>query len=85
MLQLVSEKQPGLLNSASFERQTDELRREAAREQIEELIRVNGLDCLTPTQLTTTAQADLELLRQGSGLDENAWEECLQSFGAKGT
>ena len=85
VLQLVSEKQPGLLNSASFERQTDELRREAAREQIEELIRVNGLDGLTPSQLTATAQADLELLRQGSGLDENAWDECLQSFGAKGT
>jgi polyferredoxin len=84
VLQLVSEKQPGLLNSASFERQTDELRREAAREQIEELIRVNGLDGLTPSQLTATAQADLELLRQGSGLDDKAWEECLQSFGAKG-
>ena len=24
-------------------------------------------------------------MRQGSGLDDSAWEECLQSFGAKGT
>ena len=69
------------LNGSLLEQEASELRCAATRERIEELMRVSGLAVIDRNGLSATTETALDRLRQSSGLSDNAWESCLDSFG----
>ena len=64
-----------------MEQEANDLRCAAARERIEELMRVSGLAVIDRSALSATTETALEQLRKSSGLNDDAWESCLNSFG----
>ena len=69
------------LDGSLLEQEASELRCAAARERIEELMRVSGLAVIDRNGLSATTETALDRLRQSSGLSDDAWESCLDSFG----
>ena len=69
------------LDGSLLEQEASELRCAAARERIEELMRVSGLAVINRNALSATTETALEQLRKSSGLNDDAWESCLNSFG----
>ena len=69
------------LDGSLLEQEASELRCAAARERIEELMRVSGLEVIDRNTLSPTTETALERLRQSSGLSDDAWENCLENFG----
>jgi len=76
--------QPELLEQDQRQLQIDDLRREAASEQIRDLLHVAGLEVLTVDGLPPVLQERLERLRVECGLDEDAWASVLERFGPRG-
>ena len=69
------------LDGSLMEQEASELRCAAARERIEELMRVSGLEVIDRNALSAATETALERLRQNSGLSDDAWENCLESVG----
>ena len=83
-LRRLAEEQPDLLRLDWRELQSEDLRREAAAEALQDLMTTAGLEVLEPGQLRPALQQKLEQLRAGSGLGETAWVELLARFGPSG-
>ncbi|WP_216906642.1 cyclic nucleotide-binding domain-containing protein [Synechococcus sp. CCY 0621] len=84
VVRTLASEQPELLELDPLQRQVDDLRREAAHEAVEELLRLAGLQVLEPERLSPALQEQLDHLQAESGLDEARWQAVLQSFGPRG-
>ena len=84
VVRTLEREQPELLERDHLQRQVDDLRREAAQEAIEELLRLAGMPVLQSERLSPDVQARLEHLKAQSGLDDDQWLALLQSFGPRG-
>ena len=84
VVRTLASEQPELLERDHLQRQVDDLRREAAHEAIEELLRLAGLQVLEPERLSPALQQRLDHLQAESGLDEAQWQAVLLSFGPRG-
>mgnify|MGYP006270036511 FL=1 len=80
----LAREQPELLERDHLQRQVDDLRREAAHEAIEELLRLAGMPVLQPERLSPELRARLDHLHAESGLDDDQWQAVLQGFGPQG-
>ena len=80
----LAREQPELLERDHLQRQVDDLRREAAHEAIEELLRLAAMPVLQPERLSPELQARLDHLQAESGLDDDQWQAVLQGFGPQG-
>jgi len=83
-VRLLAAEQPELLQHDRLQRQRDELRREAAAEAIEELLRQADLPVLDLARLPPAQAARLEQIAETSGLAGESWQVLLQSFGPSG-
>ncbi len=83
-VRLLAAEQPELLQHDRLQRQRDELRREAAAEAVEELLRQRGLQVLDPAGLPADLEARLEQIATTSGLEGAPWQALLQSFAPSG-
>ncbi len=77
-------EQPELLEQDRRQRQITDLRREAAHEQIRDLLQLAGLEVLDPDALPPALRPRLERLQQEVGLDDAAWQSLLQGFAPRG-
>ncbi|MEB3172989.1 MAG: cyclic nucleotide-binding domain-containing protein, partial [Cyanobacteriota bacterium] len=84
VVSLLAEEQPHLLDRDRLQRQGDALRRAAAVEAIDELLRVAGVAVLQPANLPPALQERLDQLRAEVGLDQEQWLAVLGSFGPRG-
>jgi hypothetical protein len=84
VVRTLASEQPDLLERDHLQRQVDDLRREAAHEAIEDLLRLAGMPVLELERLQPALRERLEHLQQESGLDEPQWTAVLQSFGPQG-
>jgi len=84
VVRTLAREQPELLERDHLQRQVDDLRREAAQEAIEELLRLAGMPVLQPERLSPDLQARLDHLQAESGLDDDQWLSLLQGFGPRG-
>ncbi len=84
VVRTLAREQPELLERDHLQRQVDDLRREAAHEAIDELLRLAGTPVLQPERLSPELQARLEHLQAESGLDDAGWQAVLQGFGPRG-
>ena len=57
-----------------------ELRRSAALEEIEDLLRISNSNTITPDRIPATLSQGLERIRIESGLDNQSWEETISEF-----
>jgi len=83
-VRLLAAEQPELLQHDRLQRQRDELRREAAAEAIDELLRQAGLPVFDPARLSPAQAARLEQIAEASGLEAESWQALLQGFGPSG-
>ena len=81
VLALLQRSAGSRLDGSLMEQEASDLRCAAARERIEELMRVSGLAVIDRNALSATTETALEQLRKSSGLNDDAWESCLNSFG----
>ena len=81
VLALLQRSAGSRLDGSLMEQEASDLRCAAARERIEELMRVSGLAVIDRNALSATTETALEQLRKSSGLNDDAWESCLDSFG----
>ncbi|WP_411868656.1 cyclic nucleotide-binding domain-containing protein [Vulcanococcus limneticus] len=84
VVRTLASEQPELLERDHLQRQADDLRREAALEAIDELLRLAGMPVLEPDRLQPALKARLDHLQQESGLDDDRWQALLQGFGPQG-
>jgi hypothetical protein len=84
VVRTLASEQPELLERDHLQRQADDLRREAAHEAIDELLRLAGMPVLEPDRLQPVLKARLDHLQQESGLDDDRWQDLLQGFGPQG-
>ena len=84
VLRTLASEQPELLQRDPLQRQADDLRRAAAQEAIENLLRLAGLTVLVPERLSPALQAQLEHLQADSGLSGEDWLSVLQGYGPRG-
>ncbi|MFM2081271.1 MAG: hypothetical protein RLZZ124_1149 [Cyanobacteriota bacterium] len=75
---------PQLLTGDLFQRQIDDLRREAAEEGLEELMRLAGQDVLDRSRWPADLQQRLERLQFDCGLDDDDWRALEAQFGPRG-
>ena len=80
----LAEDQPDLLDHDNFQRQTDDLRREAVTEGLEDLLRITGLEVLDLPKLQPNLLERIDRLRLDCGLDDNDWQMMLKRFGPRG-
>jgi len=83
-VRLLAAEQPELLQHNRLQRQRDELRREAAAEAIDELLRQADLPVLDLARLSPAQAVRLEHIAETSGLEGESWQALLQSFGPSG-
>lgn len=76
--------QPELLQDNLFQRQIDDLRRAAAAEGLEELMRLAGQEVLDPSGWPPDLQARLERLKRHGGLDPEDWQAIVDRYGPRG-
>lgn len=76
--------QPALLHDDLFQRQIDDLRREAAAEGLEELMRLAAQEVLDPSSWPPDLQLRLERLKLQCGLEAEAWLEIIENYGPRG-
>ncbi|MEB3235691.1 MAG: cyclic nucleotide-binding domain-containing protein [Cyanobacteriota bacterium] len=84
VVRVLAVEQPELLQHDRLQRQRDELRREAAAEAIEELLRQEGLPLLDSERLSPPLAGRLAQIAESSGLDPDLWQALLQRFGPRG-
>lgn len=72
VVRMLAQEQPELLERNGLQRQVDDLRREAARETVAELLRLAGQDVLDSSTWPADLRERLERLRLDSGLEEKA-------------
>ena len=84
VVRTLAREQPELLERDPLRRQADDLRREAAHEALEELLRLAGLPVLAEERLTPVLRARLDQLRLQSGLEDGQWQALLESLGPGG-
>ncbi|QEY32295.1 4Fe-4S binding protein [Synechococcus sp. RSCCF101] len=80
----LAEESPELLERDDRQRQIDDLRLEAARENLQEFVALTGLGSLDPSSLQGAQRERFERIRTGSGLDDAAWTGLLEEFGPAG-
>ncbi|MEO1004201.1 MAG: cyclic nucleotide-binding domain-containing protein [Cyanobacteria bacterium J06638_7] len=74
-----------LLTTDGLELLRNNLRQEAAREAILQLMNLAGLEVLQPQELSEGQRAQLDQVRVNSGLDEGEWRSVLSEFGPYGS
>ena len=84
VVRTLKREQPELMERDHLQRQGDNLRLEAAKEKIEELLRLERMPVLQVELLLPDVKARLEDLKAQSGLDDDQWLALLQSFGPRG-
>jgi hypothetical protein len=84
VLRDLAREQPDLLEKDQRERQISDLRHEAGVEAVQELMQVAGVAVLQPDRLPKGLQLGLERVQRELGLEDDAWEELLLGFGARG-
>ncbi|MFM7313150.1 MAG: cyclic nucleotide-binding domain-containing protein [Cyanobium sp.] len=80
----LTREQPELLEAGHLQRQVDDLRGEAAREAIEELLQLAGQEVMDTRRWPADLQARLQRFRVDSGLDDAAWTALLEQYGPQG-
>lgn len=80
----LAREQPDLLAQDQRQRQIADLRREAAHEQIRELLQLAGRETLDPAGLSSALRERLQRLQVEIGLDDAAWESVLRGFAPQG-
>jgi hypothetical protein len=80
----LSEAEPRLLKVDGLERQRESLRMDAARESVEELMQMAGMEVLDPSALSAAQRERLEQIRLNSGVDAEQWDGVLQAAGPEG-
>ena len=79
-LQLLSVEDAALLRLDAADLQQRNLHVEAAREQLQTLMAIAGLDALDPTKLNDRQRQQLEDLRRDSDLNDGDWEVLLNEM-----
>ena len=79
-LELVCSEDPQLAALSPMELVGLDLRRSAAQEEIEELLRLGQYTSLDSAQLSPHSRQRLERIRLESGLEDGAWEELLSDY-----
>ena len=79
-LQVLSVEDSNLIGLNSKDLQQLNLRQEAAREQLQDLMEIANLDALNINQLSTGMRQKLEHLQSHSGLEGDEWESLLSEF-----
>ncbi len=80
----LAEREPHLLEVDGLQRQREDLREEAARESVEELMQVAGMEVLQPEALSPAQRERLDQIRLSSGVDGPEWETVLRAVGPEG-
>lgn len=84
VVRMLAREQPQLLERDRLQRQVDDLRAEAARDGVEELMRQAGQEVFDGSGWPPELQQRLERLRLDSGLPEAAWQATLELYGPRG-
>jgi len=84
VVDLLGKDHPELLSKTRLQRQTDDLRQEAARVQLQDFLHRQGLTVLDRQRLSPRQLEDLDRLRLATGLEQAAWETALESLGPRG-
>lgn len=84
VLRGLAREQPDLLQQDRLECQVEALRKEAAEEGIRNVLKLAGVPLLELDRLGAPLQEELEKLRQKSGLNDQQWQDLLESFGPGG-
>ena len=79
-LQVLSVEDSNLIGLDSKDLQQLNLRQEAAREQLQDLMEIANLDALNINQLSTGMRQKLDHLQSHSGLEGDDWESLLSEF-----
>ena len=79
-LEVLSVEDPLLDQLSAHELTGLDLRRSAAHEEIEDLLRLSGHTTLASDTLSRSARQRLERIRLESGLDSASWEELLAEY-----
>jgi hypothetical protein len=77
----LAEREPRLLAIDGLQRQREDLREEAARESVNELMQVAGMEVLDQDTLTDAQRERLEQIRLRSGVDPAEWDTLLKGLG----
>lgn len=77
----LSEREPRLLQIDGLQRQRQDLREEVARESLQELMQVAGMELLDPDTLSDPQRERLEQIRLSSGVNPEEWDRVLKGLG----
>ena len=84
VLRSLAREQPDLLQQDLLQIQVESLRKEAAEESLRDFLRLAGVSMLELDRLSPSLHEQLEKLRQKSALEDQQWQNLLESFGPGG-
>ncbi|MEA5413677.1 cyclic nucleotide-binding domain-containing protein [Synechococcus sp. BA-132 BA5] len=77
----LAEREPRLLEIDGLQRQRQDLREEVARESLQELMQVAGIEVLNPDTLSDSQRERLDQIRLSSGVNPAEWDSVLKVLG----